>query len=251
MTALEFVVPTEIKHFSSILFGPHGSGKTVAAASAPDPIVYLNADRKDGLRFARKHFPDKDIRELPVTGIDTLYNTVLYVQEHPDVETVVLDSMGKIYDRVLRSIAKNDKHPTLPEHGDCQTHIKRFVEALIELPVNVVLVAHDMTVEVAGMEQDGTLRREQVPFVGTSNPAMANSLMRDVSIVAFCGAMGTGDERRWVAQVTESDGRRAKDNTGAIAALGEYPEANLTAWAEAIDAYYADPTPTNNSKETK
>lgn len=247
--SLAFVEPTtSASHFSCLLYGPEGVGKSVAAASAPGPILYLNADAKDGLRFARHKFAGKDIREVRVTGLQVLYDAVLYVQENPDVQTVVLDTVGTAYQAVLRDVARDDKHPTLPEYGDTGTHIERFVEALIELPVNVVLVSHDMTVEVAGVENDGTLAREQMPMVGTSKPGLSKKLMQLVSIVGFCGVRYEGEEREFVAQLFEGHGRRAKDRTSA---LGDVRPMDLEEWSAAIGQLYAPGAAANGNGKSK
>jgi hypothetical protein len=236
---LELVGPSTTQRFSVLLYGPEGARKSTGAASAPDPILYLNADRRDGIRFARSLWPEKDIREVRVTGIASLHDTIFYVREHPEVETVVIDTVGRTFDLVLRSIAKNEKHATLPEIGDTQTEIERFVEALIEEDVNVVLVCHDMTVETSGSEGDGTLQREQMPMTGTSKPTFSRKLMRIVSVVAYCGVTGDGEERRGVAQLFEAGGRRAKDGTGALAGPDGFRDVDLTEWARAITAFYA------------
>jgi hypothetical protein len=239
VTALEFVAPITTHRFSALLYGSEGSRKSTAAVSAPDPNLYLNADRKDGIRFARSIYPDKDIREVRVTGLSTLHETVFYVREHPEVETVTLDTVGRIFDLVLRDTAKDDKHATLPEIGNAQTEIERFIELLIDEDVNVVLVAHDMTVETSGSEGDGTLMREQMPMTGTSKPSFSRKLMRLVSVVAFCGVIGDGEQRRGVAQLFEAGGRRAKDGTGALAGTEGVRPTDLTEWVEAINAFYA------------
>jgi hypothetical protein len=244
---LELVTPTSTQRFSALLYGPEGSRKSTAAASAPGPILYLNADRRDGIRYARSLYPKKDIREVRVNGLQTLHETAFYLREHPEIETVVLDTVGRIFDLVLRSLAKNEKHATLPEIGDAQTEIERFVELLIEEDVNVVLVCHDMTVETHGAEQDGTLTREQFPMTGTSKPGFSRKLMRLVAVVGFCGVMGEGSERRGVAQLFEAGGRRAKDGTGALAGADGLRDLDLTEWATAITAFYAH----SNTNEEK
>jgi hypothetical protein len=249
---LEFVDPAGgIRRFSALLYGPEGSRKSTAACSAPDPIVYLNGDRKDGIAYGRKVFPDKDIREVRPTGQSVINDTILYVREHPEVQTVVLDTIGRIFDLVLRDIQADDKRATFPEIGQAQDGLERFVEMLIDEDVNVVLLAHDMTVETAGNEADGTLEREVMPMAGTSKPAFPRKLMRAVSIVGYCGVMGEGEERQGFAQLFEGKGRRAKDGTGALAGEEGKRPLDLTEWAEAIKAFYAPPEPAAKSSKEK
>lgn len=247
---LTFVEPTGRRRFTTFLYGPEGSRKTTGAASAPDPIIYLNADRKDGLAFARRLFPEKDYREVRVTGLSTLHETVLYVREHPEVETVVIDTIGRTFDLVLRDQAKDDKRATTPEIGVVQQEIERFIETLIEEDVNVVLVAHDMTVETSGSEHDGTLMREQMPMCGTSKPSFPRKLMRLATVVGYCGVIGEGENRRGVAQLFEAGGRRAKDGTGALAGEDGFRDVDLSEWVAAVDAFYA-PASSNDKTKTE
>ena len=246
---LMFAGPVTAHRFSALLYGPEGSRKSTAAVSAPAPNLYLNADRKDGIRFARSVYPDKDVREVRPTGLATLHETAFYVRENPEIATVTIDTVGRLFDLVLRDTARDDKHATLPEIGNAQTEIERFVELLLEEDVNVVLVAHDMTVETSGSEGDGTLVREQMPMTGTSKPGFSRKLMRHVSIVGFCGVIGDGEQRRGVAQLFEAGGRRAKDGTGALAGEDGFRATDLTEWAEAISAFYAPPAKTEKKEK--
>ena len=255
--AFEIVEPSDVHRFSALLYGPEGVGKSVAAASSPGPILYLNADAKDALRFARRHFHGKEIREVRPTGLATLHNAIFYLRDHPEVQSIVVDTVGGLYDVVARDIAQDEKNITWPEIGRAQDEIEAFVRTIIEEDVNVVLVAHDMAVEAEGAEVDGTLRRERMPMCGTSKPSFPRKLMRLVSIVGFCGVDGNGDERRHVVQVEEAGGRRAKDRTGALVAsftgdTAAMVEADLSKWGELINAFYAvDPAARNTDEEGK
>lgn len=251
--SLTFVEPTARKRFSALLYGPEGSRKSTGAASAPDPILFVNADRKDGIDFARLTFPEKDIREVKPSSLDDLRDLIFYVREHPEVETVVIDTVGRLFDLMLRSHAKNDKRASTPEIGEIMTELERFFEVLIEEDVNVVLLAHDMTVESSGAEGDGTLMRELMPMCGTSKPFFPRKLMRLVSIVGYCGVIGEGDQRRGIAQLAEAGGRRAKDGTGALVGAEITRDVDLAEWATAIGAFYAPAakTETKTTEEKK
>lgn len=241
-TSLQFAEPLPRQHLSILLFGPSGEGKTVAAASAPGPIIYCNADGPGALRFARRHHEGKGLLELPITGKTPLEQ--LYVElrsgEFDEVQTVVLDSLGRIYDVVLDEIARGGK-PTLPQRGDANTFLERYVLALLELPVNVVLVAHDNPVVVSGKEEDGTAEIELFPHTGTNNPGLAKKLMRPLDVVAYCGRrlVGEGDEQHeeFLAQTFKAGGRHAKDRTDVI---GHFAQLDLTDWVERVQAEYSN-----------
>lgn len=50
--SLNFVEPLTEAHMNILLYGPPKTGKTVGAATAPGPILYLNADRPNATRYA-------------------------------------------------------------------------------------------------------------------------------------------------------------------------------------------------------
>lgn len=263
---LEFAEANPRKHLSVLLYGPEGCGKSVAAVSAPGPMVYVNADRPGATRFARRKFPDKGILELPVNlerGWAPMEHLFLALRdgELADVETVVIDSLGRLYDVCLADLAKDDKHPTLPERGDANTKIERYILALLEFPINVVLVAHDNPVKVSGNEEQGTDVLELFPFTGTGNPNLAKKIMRALDIVAYCGrrpipddtepadSVAVDKERRYeyMAQLFAAGGRRAKETTGV---LGDAELLDLSDWAERITTAYSDiPNAKTNQKE--
>lgn len=248
---LTFVTDDQVRaanaHISVILHGPEKIGKSTAAASAPGPILWLNADAPSALRYARRAHPDTDIREVriaprvnpdaPATATATLREAVLYLQEGNGIQTVVLDPLGRIYDLILDDIAGGGR-PSLPNHQDAQSYIERMVLALLELPVHVVLVAHDHPYQM-GTTEDGSEVRELLPFCGSaSNPALAKKLMRPVDVIAYCGVKvddaEDGTERRtFVAQLFQGGGRRAGDRLGV---LGDSRPLDLSEWIAANDA---------------
>lgn len=249
-----------MEHISAILYGPKGVGKSTAAASAPGPIVYVNADAPGRLRYARRHHPGKDIREVRLrarltpqaqpTARTALGEAYLYVQDGNGVETIVLDPLGRIYDLVLDDIG--GQHPTLQNHMDAQTYMDRYVGSLLELPVNVILVAHDHGYKVATTES-GEDVFEIFPFCGSgSNPALAKKLLRPVDVVGYCGVIpdgATSDDGfapgTRVAQLFHGGGRQGADGLGV---LGQWAELDLSAWIVANAAADAPAEPVKNSK---
>lgn len=243
------------RHLGILLFGPEGEGKTTAAASAPGPILYANADRPGGLRFARRHFPKTEFLEIPVDGkavLETLY-VELKSGTWDGIETVILDSLGRLYDVVLASMAKDDKHPTLPERGDVNTFLERYILALLELPFHIVLVAHDNPVITTGNSDQGTADIELFPFTGTNTPGLAKKIMRALDVVSYCGSVSVDDDKvpdelpvtmdrhddgsvwEYTGQLFKAGGRRCKDTTGV---LGQYAPLNLTEWIEQVTSVY-------------
>lgn len=249
------------QRISVLLYGPKGVGKSAAAASAPSPIVYGNADAPGRLRYARRHHKHttETLREVrivgrktpkdPPTARNTLENLYLYVADGNDVQTVVLDPLGRIFDLVLDDFG--GQRPTLPDRGDAGVWMERYVGALLELPVNLVLVAHDLGYKVATTE-GGDDTFEIFPFCGSkSNPGLAKNLMRPLDVVAHCGVVKTETATELfpagtrVAQLFHGGGRQGADGLGV---LGEVAELDLSAWVEANRAAGA---PSSNGSSKK
>jgi AAA domain len=270
MTPLEFIEPKPWPWLSVLLYGPIGEGKSTAAASAPGPIVYCNADGPGALLSARKRHAGTEILELPIDGrrpLNELY-VALRDNELEGVQTVVLDSLGRIYDVVLNDIAGLDERgkqrkPSLPNRDDANTYIERYVLSLLEMPVHLALVAHDNAVVVTGSEEHGTAEVELFPFTGVGNAKLARKLMRPLHVVAYCGRRmvrnDDGTEReQFLGQVIKAGGRHAKDRTDVIGARADgdvprgFAELDLTAWVERFRKEYSagvQPAPTNDKKE--
>jgi hypothetical protein len=108
VTPLLFVDPNETDPtYRVCLWAAPGEGKSVAAASAPDPILVLSADRPSAYRFARKHHKGKRIDEVRYLGIETIGSVLdLLKQEAGTYKTVVVDPWSNIYDNLAENAPK-------------------------------------------------------------------------------------------------------------------------------------------------
>lgn len=216
---IQFVEPSaQPAPLKALLYGPPGSGKTVAACSAPGPILYLNAEGVDALTYSRKAYGDDKIREVAFTGRQTLIDVYLHLRDGDGGEqTVVVDSIGEVYRMLLEEIGGD--RATLQNFGDVNTIIERFCRSLRDLDLHVVLVAHE---EIADVE--GEIVRRPV----TGGKKLPEILMAMMSVVAYCGVVSKdGEPRRYVGQLVQANGRRAKDRSDS---LGKSRDLNLTEW---------------------
>lgn len=239
--SLTFVKPDQRPAtWNVLLYGGSGNGKTMGALSAPGPVLAVNADGPDGTRKAHAIYGDK-IKEVKLdkTNADQTLNEVyLTLKDGSGFKTVVLDTMGEIYQALLDQWSKGGKI-SLPQRGDASTKLERYVRSLRDLPVNVVLVAQE---HIEDSETEDGKQRITKPLVGPREGLLWQKVMEAMSIVAYIGVIpAEGDTpRRWVGQLVEAGGRKAKDRSGG---LGDFRDLDLTDWfATATAAMAAKPT---------
>lgn len=221
---LDFVDPGSPPTTENILlYGPPGSGKSTGAASAPGPILWINAEGPDALRFPREKFPDKEIREVAFTGAAILDSAFVYARNPENgIKTVVLDSIREVYRVLLEEKTGVGGDPTFNDYGYVNTKMERFFRTLRDLPVNMVLLAHEDIADVDGLPT-------RIPLTGGKQlPAVVTGPM--VGFVGYTAVLppaNEGEEPRYVAQLVEANGRRAKNRGGR---LGPVRDVDLTEW---------------------
>lgn len=228
---LVFVDPNTTEHtYRVTLWAAPGQGKSVAAASAPAPILVLSADRPSAYRFARKHHGHTrdSLRETRYHGPASLDDVYRYLKsdEGAQVRTVVLDPISNIYDGLV-DVAPivTIKGRKAPDYQWVNKKLLGFVKELRTFDVNVVLVAHEKLSD--GDDGDGRL----YPSLG--GPSLINKLLAEMDVCAHIErVMRTPEgaeepEPVWIGQIQPRDTLVCKDGTGA---LGDRRIADLSRW---------------------
>lgn len=239
---LPFVTPPsgdEQKYLNVVLYGDDGIGKTAQALGAPGPVLYLNAEGPNAAAFARKLHGDDHIREVVIETKADLDAAYMYLKDGGDGEqSVVLDSLGEIRSRVMRSMAGNPDRPQLQEIGDANTAVINILKAFRDLPFNVVVVCHERLIE----DSEGVLR---VPHAGTKNADVLKQITGlFADVVGYCGRVDEdGRPPQFFAQVVNGNGRTGKDRT---ARLGVAAPIDIPEWVALWNAPL--PSSTNNEE---
>jgi hypothetical protein len=241
----EFVKETDAKvleYLTMILFGPSGVGKTTGAWSAPAPVLALTTEPDRRTRFARRLHVEqrgRDIRESLVKNRKQLEQGYLYARNADNgIETVVIDTVAQAYRLALEyEMGNPNGKPSLPNHGDATAWLERYLRHWMELPLNVVLVCHELIV------QEGETT-ERIPRMSTNQPGLALTVESTVDVAAYCGVVPNEEGgASYVAQVVPAGGRHVKDGTGYLANGTEPIPLDLSAWLETFHAAYAEAVP--------
>jgi hypothetical protein len=218
--SLTFVEPSAVAPTLNILlYGPGGTGKTVNACSAPGPVLVGNAEGESALRFARGKWGDDKIHEKAISCAKDLDDIFVHVREGCEEKTLVIDSVGEVYQRLVEELAGSGR-ASLQNYGDVNTKIERFVRAIKDLPINVVLIAHEQL-----DEDDGA----SIKRPATGGKKLPEKLVAAVDVVGYCAVLPESEDtpRRYVAQLVEANGKRAKDRSGG---LGKMRDIDLSEW---------------------
>jgi hypothetical protein len=245
MSSLEFVTPPEaVTNLKVLLYAGPGVGKSVGAGTTPGPILWLNAAGPDALRYARFVHGDEKIREVEMIDKTTLEHVYLYARDADKngIKSVVVDEIGEVYARLLAARAakspgaqKNGGKPTPGDYGDANQDLIGFVQHMRDLPVNVILVAHEVTLDVT--DDEGNEGTERFPYCGTNKPSVSQRLMGMVQVVGYVGRVAPeteGGKASWVVQVVPGKSRKGKDRT--ITGLGDargVAPLDIAAWVAA------------------
>lgn len=224
---LQFVDPPAAPEtFNVLLYGPPKSGKSTAAATAPGPNLWVNAEGPNALHFARKVARERgnEILEVQV-GRDVDARLLLrQVIEHvrrgsPRPVTVTVDTLAKLREALIRQIVVPGARNTLQQFGEVARIMREFIRALRDEPVNLVLIAHQDV-----QDADGD-RIVQALIGGT----LTAEVPGEVDVVAYTHSFKDEEsgERRYVGQLVEAKGRVAGDRSGA---LGAVRDLDLAEW---------------------
>lgn len=246
-TALSFVEqPTVPETFNVLLYGPAGSGKSTAAATAPGPILWVNAEGPGAISFPRKIAATRGttIHEVRIEA-QTAINSVLWDVKHhvqfandPQAQTVVIDTLGKVRDALIRQLVSPGAKNTIQQFGEVAKVLSDFIRHLRDLPVNLVVICHEDIADADG-------ERIVQPLIGG---ALTPKVPAEMDVVAFCGVSKDSESGglSYLGQLVEDRGRRCKDRSGG---LGRARALDLSEWLQTYRDALAPEAPSDEFAE--
>jgi hypothetical protein len=178
-----------------LLYGRSGTGKTTLWSTFPKPILGVicsGGQRSGELRSVsledRRHIQtirlenSQEFRDI----LDALHGG-----EGAQYRTIALDHAGGFQDLVLKEILGLDEIPvqkgwgyaSREQYGACVVRCKEVFSKMLDLPLNVVIVAH----ERAFRPEEGAESEVIHPFVGAAcTPSLTGWLNGAVDNVAQC-----------------------------------------------------------------
>lgn len=212
-----------------VLYGPTGNGKTMGACSAPGPLLLVNAEGADRSRMAHSRY-GKKIKEVKLdkSNASKVLEEVYFSAKEGEFKTYVFDTAGEIFQALLDERSKGGRI-SIDARGDMAIKLERFYRSMRDASVNFVIVAQEQIED----QKDAEVLR--IPQVGPSNTRLSGKVQEFASILAYVAVIpADGDKpRRYVGQLVEARGRRAKDSSGA---LGDFRDLDLTEWIDAATA---------------
>jgi phage nucleotide-binding protein len=134
------------KTLNVMIYGEPGVGKTTFAATAPRPILWLEAEGG-----THSIADPEGIDIVKVSGLNDYREVLRYLAANPSAyETVVIDSMtetqASILKEIMRAVAKedisrNEFMPQFAEWGQVTGMMREIARAFRDLPMHTVLTA--------------------------------------------------------------------------------------------------------------
>jgi hypothetical protein len=222
--------------FNVLLYGPPKSGKSTAAATAPSPILWVSAEGPGALAYARKIAGQRSHQILEVRiGRQTdarqvLRDTIAHVKHglDPKPKTVVVDTLAKVRESLIRQIVVPGAKNSIQQFGEVARILREFIQSMRDLPVNLVLIAHQ---DISDADGERIVRA----LIGG---ALTEEIPGEVDVIAYTHSFKDEEsgERRYVGQLVEAKGRIAGDRSGG---LGSVRDLDLSEWLGAYRAALA------------
>lgn len=167
---------------SVLIYGQPGIGKTTFGVSAPTAVLF---DFDGGVQ--RINGAHQVATLQPTSWEDTNAALKEIETEMPEVQTIVIDTVGKMLDYMSAYIIKNDSKMAMRDgslalkgYGVRKTMFVNFIKQLAIMGKNVVFIAHEKEIT----QGEVVVKR---PEIGGSS---ASDLIKELDLVGYMYAIG-------------------------------------------------------------
>lgn len=213
-----------------LVYGDGGVGKTTFAATAPKPIM---ADCEPTQRGGTKYLGKRGIALdfFHITDWTQMRDFHTYALEN-GYETVVIDPIGELMDKLQRHLAatgdakrvQRDGTPTMAGWGWLKETMRAYIKLLLDSGLNVLVIAHVQ-------EEKDEEKLIKVPLIATKIRQEIINMFDVSGFMTF--AEVNGKPERVIVTEPLSDKFKSKDRTGQ---LPRYMEPNFTKIVELVGA---------------
>jgi len=186
--------PDILTHYSWLLYGNKGIGKTSVTTHFPNPILLALEPGYKGLAVNAKPVPD---------WAHFIGYVDLLVAEGDDTRTVIVDTVDLMYDYAYDAECSRLKINNPTEENDfgatwrkIRKMFRQQIERLLSLPGCVIFISHDTEKEIDVIGSEGSEKRERV------QPTIAKQGLQEVEgLMDMIGYYGyDGDDRfLWIS----------------------------------------------------
>ena len=176
----EDFVPSQ--HFSGLIYGPPGIGKTTFGISASKPLLI---DCEKGMKCVESHLAVDSVQVNSINDIMTVLK-----EDLSDYDTIIFDTIGKFLEFLMLDIAasnsssnkmlQSDGTYTLKAYGVLGLRFKRLISYVYSLNKSLIFIAH----ETERTDNEITVKRPAL--VGQQ----AMCLLHDLDFVGYMEVRG-------------------------------------------------------------
>ena len=192
-----------------MLYGEGGVGKTTFGASAPKPII---ADCENGAKYFGMRGISVDVAQIEKWADMREFLDYVKIDK---VETIVVDPMGELMDKLKRhmlargdtKLVQKDGSPTMAGWGWLKKTMRDFIKVLRDTGKNVILIAH----LEENKDEDRIVKRPKI------ETKISDDIVNMVDVVGYMTVVQEeGETKRIIIVDPGNDKYTAKDRTGQL-----------------------------------
>lgn len=210
--------PTVKPSVVMMIYGEGGVGKTTFGASAPKAII---ADCENGAKYFGLRGINATVAQIEKWS--DMREFLDFIKTN-DIETVVVDPIGELMDKLKRhmlamgdtKLVQKDGSPTMAGWGWLKKTMRDFIKVLRDTGKNVILVAH----LEESKDEDRIIKRPKI------ETKISDDIVNMVDVVGYMTVVQEeGETKRIIIVDPGNDKYTAKDRTGQ---LGKIIEPNFS-----------------------